>query len=358
MGFTPSRDFGAPPPRENVEFLRMSPRLLLVLLLALPVQDPAESAATFEAEFARVNTSTSLRQLESRISARLAASPDDLALKDVRLRVRERLEDEAGARLDLLDLAVRRPDHPPYRLRKANYLRMEGRYAEARKLLAGLEGPDAARLDAACRYCLNDFDGIAEALDQGAAPWPRTSSLPSAGNARQAAANWKEELELLSKHSSPPPPLAVIETVKGEIEIEMFEDSYPNTVANFVTLAESGFYVGLLFHRRIADFMIQGGCPLGTGQGGAGYRIKDELRGTPRRHFRGSIAMARSLDPNSTGSQFYIAHRPLPWCDGKFLVFGRVIRGMEVVDLLDRGDAIRRIRVTRKRDHPYVVIKD
>jgi len=129
------------------------------------------------------------------------------------------------------------------------------------------------------------------------------------------------------------------------------EDEAPNTVANFVNLAEKGFYDGIVFHRVIADFMIQGGCPEGTGRGGPGYVIADEL--SPRlRHERGVISMANA-GPNTGGSQFFVTHVPCPHLDGKHAVFGRVTKGMEVVDAIRRGDKIVKVTVGRKRSHPY-----
>lgn len=152
--------------------------------------------------------------------------------------------------------------------------------------------------------------------------------------------------------SSEPLPVVAIQTEKGTITLELFEDDAPNTVANFISLAEQGFYDGLTFHRVIENFMIQGGDPRGDGSGGPGYRIRDEINS--RRHLRGVISMAKTPQPDSGGSQFFITHKATPWLDGKHTVFGRVTEGMEVVDSIEKGDRILEVRVVSKRDHPYV----
>jgi peptidyl-prolyl cis-trans isomerase B (cyclophilin B) len=146
-------------------------------------------------------------------------------------------------------------------------------------------------------------------------------------------------------------PQVTIQTDKGNIVLELAEDDAPNTVANFISLAEKGFYDGLKFHRVMANFMIQGGDPAGNGSGGPGYVIADEF--SPRlRHERGVISMA-NRGPNTGGSQFFITHVPTPWLDGKHAIFGRVTSGMDVVDAIKPGDKIIKVTVDRKRDHPY-----
>ncbi|MDV2504526.1 MAG: peptidylprolyl isomerase [bacterium] len=145
--------------------------------------------------------------------------------------------------------------------------------------------------------------------------------------------------------------MVTIETVKGTITLELFEDDAPNTVANFIALAEKGYYDGLTFHRVIEDFMIQGGDPKGDGTGGPGYSIRDEIN--PRSHKRGALSMAKTAAPDTGGSQFFITHKPTPWLDGKHTVFGQVTEGMEVVDAIEQGDKITKVTVVSKRDHPY-----
>ena len=122
----------------------------------------------------------------------------------------------------------------------------------------------------------------------------------------------------------------------GEIELELYPDIAPITVENFVKLAKKGFYNGLTFHRIIKGFMIQGGCPKGNGTGGPGYEIKGEFESNgipnPLKHEPGVISMARAMNPNSAGSQFFIMHKAAPHLDGEYAAFGRTIRGLDVVD--------------------------
>jgi cyclophilin family peptidyl-prolyl cis-trans isomerase len=126
---------------------------------------------------------------------------------------------------------------------------------------------------------------------------------------------------------------ATMTTNHGEITLELFDDDAPNTVDNFRKLARDGFYDGLIFHRVIKDFMIQGGCPQGTGTGDPGYKFDDEIN--PHKVVRGALAMANA-GPNTNGSQFFIVTvAAAPWLDGKHTVFGEVTGGMDVVDAIE-----------------------
>ena len=137
---------------------------------------------------------------------------------------------------------------------------------------------------------------------------------------------------------------ATIETNQGTIELELFTDDAPETVANFTRLAGEGFYDGLVFHRVIRDFMIQGGCPLGTGTGGPGYTFEDEIN--DHKVVRGALAMANA-GPNTNGSQFFIVTaEATPWLDGKHTAFGQVTSGMDVIDRIEGGDTDSRDRPT------------
>jgi cyclophilin family peptidyl-prolyl cis-trans isomerase len=128
-------------------------------------------------------------------------------------------------------------------------------------------------------------------------------------------------------------PTATLETNKGSFEVELFEDRAPETAGNFLKLAESGFYDGVVFHRVIEGFMIQGGDPDGTGRGGPGYTIKDEFHPELRHDAKGILSMANA-GPNTGGSQFFITLAPTPWLDGKHAVFGRVTTGMDVIETI------------------------
>lgn len=151
-------------------------------------------------------------------------------------------------------------------------------------------------------------------------------------------------------------PSIIMQTSKGEINIELFEDEAPNTVANLIELSEKGFYDGLIFHRVISDFMIQGGCPEGKGTGGPGYRFADECHQDRSHDGPGILSMANA-GPNTNGSQFFITHSAQPHLNGKHTVFGRVVEGQEVVDSISQGDEIQSIRILNKRDHEYKVEK-
>jgi peptidyl-prolyl cis-trans isomerase B (cyclophilin B) len=137
---------------------------------------------------------------------------------------------------------------------------------------------------------------------------------------------------------------AVITMEKGgEITIEFFPEDAPKTVENFVTLAKKGFYDGLTFHRVEPNFVVQGGDPKGNGTGGPGYTIKAEFN--KQKHVRGVVAMARSQNPDSAGSQFYITLAPAHFLDGQYTVFGKVTSGMEVVDKIRVGDKMKSVKI-------------
>lgn len=153
---------------------------------------------------------------------------------------------------------------------------------------------------------------------------------------------------------------AIIHTNKGAIRLQLFEEQAPVTVASFVNLAQRGYYDGLPFHRVIADFMIQGGCPLGTGTGGPGYRFKDEC--TPAlKHDRPGILSMANAGPGTNGSQFFITHVPTAWLDGKHTVFGAVVgpEDQRVVNAIVQNDRIESVDIegdttelfTRTRAH-------
>ncbi len=137
---------------------------------------------------------------------------------------------------------------------------------------------------------------------------------------------------------------ADIETSKGLIEVDLTADKTPVTVANFVNLAQKGFYNGVVFHRVIPDFMVQGGDPTGTGMGGPGYRFQDELDPSLIHDRPGILSMANA-GPGTNGSQFFITHVPTPWLDGKHTVFGSVTKGQEVVNAIQKGDSIKGITI-------------
>jgi peptidyl-prolyl cis-trans isomerase B (cyclophilin B) len=139
---------------------------------------------------------------------------------------------------------------------------------------------------------------------------------------------------------------ATFKTTKGDINLELHAEKAPLTVANFVNLCKKGYYDGLKFHRVIPDFMIQGGCPLGTGTGGPGYQFKDEFHPTLRHDTAGVLSMANS-GPGSNGSQFFITHIETPWLDNNHTVFGTVVTesDQKVVDNIAQNDVIGSIAI-------------
>lgn len=141
-----------------------------------------------------------------------------------------------------------------------------------------------------------------------------------------------------------PNPRVEMVTDKGTMVLELFDQEAPGTVKNYLDLIAKNFYDGLTFHRVIDNFMIQGGCPLGTGTGGPGYKIKCETKGNPHKHMRGSLSMAHA-GQDTGGSQFFICHSPQPHLDGKHTVFGRVVEGLDVVDKIRQGDKMQVVRV-------------
>lgn len=142
--------------------------------------------------------------------------------------------------------------------------------------------------------------------------------------------------------------VATITTNRGEIRLELFADKTPKTVANFEKLVKDGFYDGLKFHRVIDDFMVQTGCPKGTGTGGPGYTFEDEFHKELKHDKPGILSMANA-GPNTNGSQFFITHVPTPWLDGKHSVFGRVLGDCQkIVDAIKQGDKMEKVVITEE----------
>ncbi len=214
-------------------------------------------------------------------------------------------------------------------------------------------------------YALHDFDKAAEylkpATEAGAAP-----AVYSQWNVNLAQYKtwWEEEQKIREAEAAKDDlPRVKITTTKGEIVVELFENEAPDTVGNFISLVEKGFYNDTVFHRVLKNFMAQGGDPEGTGSGGPGYNIYCECeKAEARRHFRGSLSMAHA-GKNTGGSQFFLTFLPTAHLNGKHTCFGRVIEGMDVLARLQRiepgaenspaPDKIVKAEVIRKRDHAY-----
>src|SRR5262245_57248858 len=157
----------------------------------------------------------------------------------------------------------------------------------------------------------------------------------------------------MPKQYSNPPAMAIdaakkytatLATSRGEIVCELLAKDAPKTVNNFVFLAREKFYDGTVFHRVIAEFMIQGGDPTASGRGGPGYRFEDETKNNPNKHTVGTLSMANA-GPNTNGSQFFITHVATPHLDGKHTVFGKVLSGQNVVDAVQQGDTLQSVTI-------------
>ncbi|MBL9152911.1 MAG: peptidylprolyl isomerase [Verrucomicrobiales bacterium] len=148
-----------------------------------------------------------------------------------------------------------------------------------------------------------------------------------------------------------------LKTEKGDIEATMFSSQVPLTTANFLNLAQRGYYDGITFHRVIAKFMIQGGDPTGTGMGGPGYKFEDEFKPALKHSKAGIFSMANA-GPRTNGSQFFITHVPCPHLDGRHSVFGEVTKGQEVVDTIAKGDKITGIEIHDSTDALFAAMAD
>src|SRR5689334_16207544 len=160
---------------------------------------------------------------------------------------------------------------------------------------------------------------------------------------------------MLKEYSAPPSMAidpgkqysATFKTARGEIVCDLFAKDAPKTVNNFVFLAREKFYDGTVFHRVIADFMVQVGDPTGTGRGGPGYRFEDEFKGNPHKHQVGTLSMANA-GPGTNGSQFFITHIKTDWLDGKHTVFGQVTKGQDVVNAIKQGDTLTSVTIAEE----------
>ncbi len=321
-----------------------------------------------------------LNEDPDRIAAAYAAleelRPGDAELALAALRWRseaDRIDGEALAAA-WAALAERFPGEPEIALEHLRRLKDSVDYAAMIEVLEAMDleaagEPELRVLLAEALFAQHRFDEALAALDAvgslGAMQFRlRTRADELRGWIEDTRERWAEEQELRAAAASADDlPRVSVETERGTIVVELFEDAAPNTVANFLTLARSGFYAGTTFHRFIADFMVQGGDinskegVEGTpGTGNPGYRIPDEHGEgfDARAHFRDTLAMANTGAPDSGGSQFYFTHKPTPWLNDRHTVFGRVLEGLHVVRALRAGDRITGMTVLRDRGHDYV----
>jgi cyclophilin family peptidyl-prolyl cis-trans isomerase len=240
---------------------------------------------------------------------------------------------------------------------------------ELAELLIGNECPENAIYGqaGAAAYCLDEFavaqEHLNAAKEADALPEELMAYLTDVAFAKKL---WGKEQEIRGAEAEADDlPRVLLKTSKGEILVELFENEAPQTVGNFVSLVESGFYDGLSFHRVLPGFMAQGGCPDGDGLGGPGYNIYCEcFEKNHRKHFRGSLSMAHGRPRDTGGSQFFITFKRTSHLDGVHTVFGRVIEGIEVLEKIQRRnpdapgpkpepDKIVEAKVVRKRPHEY-----
>ena len=354
----------------------MVPRVLVLLLLVSSVvssadgqESPAAPAANPVAEAAK-QSFDQLRKQYRELTEQLKGGKVDEA-SEIRKQIEQTVDQIVAAGLD-----VYREDPENYPQVNQTLVAIAGflvtgdpqgdggdQYEKAlpilQALLDGGAGSKTRELwvwGGVCAFCTNEFDlaekylqhaamvGQFEGLSQrpGSDPGMRVrqygaSSLQSLDRLRSA---WQKEQQVRAAEAAADDlPRVKLSTTRGDIVIELFENEAPQSVANFITLAKQGYYTKVPFHRVLPMFMAQGGDPTGTGSGGPGYTIRDEQRRAKyRKHFRGSLSMANTGQPNSGGSQFFLTFVPTSYLDGKHTVFGRVIEGMEIAAALKRRD--------------------
>lgn len=240
--------------------------------------------------------------------------------------------------------------------RRADVDMYEGMLPVGQALLAsGYDEPELQSMVVRTAYALNELDIVRQQATQLAS---KDATNPQAERLLQDLAEfeklWAAELAAREQDAQGPPlPRVRIQTTKGNIEVELFENQAPETVANFISLVESGFYEGLIFHRVMEHFMAQTGCPVGDGSGDPGYKIYGEFdKPNARMFYRGTLGMALSRDPNSGGSQFFITFLPTPELNGKYTAFGRVVEGIEVLGHLVRVDPESKDEIKKKPIDP------
>lgn len=312
-------------------------------------------------------------QVEALFADLTERQPENIELAEAWLRYLQGQELAARLTEVATELRQRFPNNVAFEIIWIEHLRDEHRYAEALELLEALEYdgeafPKAVVLHSDALFAEHQFEASVEKLESLSA-----ATRASDFEARQAHAMllqprrecielWNEEQTIRELEASADDlPRVLLVTDRGSIVVELFENDAPNTVANFVSLVESGFYDTTTFHRVERNFMAQGGDPnskpgsdVEPGTGSPGYRIADEHMNTSfRKHFTGSLAMANTGAPNSGGCQFYINVTPTPHLNGRHTVFGRVVEGLDVARSLRRDDRIISARVLRKREHEY-----
>lgn len=282
-------------------------------------------------------------------------------------------QDGADSNVIYSELIKRFPNSPEIILEWARSLDAKNQFSKAIVAIEKLDAselakPTAAELYASLLFADNRFEDSLSALEvvdpSVLEADPRMTARIGSQKTRtqDSIEKWKEELSIREvEEVAADLPLVIMHTSKGPIELELFEDHAPNTVANFISLADSGYYDGIRFHRVIPKFMAQGGNPAfrgdednQTADDGPGYSIKDEHTNEDyRNHFAGSLSMAKTSAPNSGGSQFFLTHVPTTHLDGRHTVFGRITSGLDTARAIEKDDEIITILIVRKREHEY-----
>jgi cyclophilin family peptidyl-prolyl cis-trans isomerase len=329
-------------------------------------------AVAQKAEALKQELTKNLKDLAAKAAEDLKKKPDDMDLLDTRVNVLLMLGETDQAKPDAKRVVELAPTRNDAVLRYARLLYITNQYDEAVKVVETLLARDKDHVEAQlirgiCLFAVNRFEESAKALDEllkGAGkktPEETETAKEYLKVSQEHAGFFKTEMELRDKEKkSDDLPRAKLTTSRGAIVVELFENEAPNTVANFIDLAEKKFFDGTKFHRVVSNFMIQGGDPntkdadpTNDGHGGPGYTFADEMpEGKFRRHFRGTLSMAHA-GPNTNGSQFFITHLPAHWLNGAHTVFGRVLDGQEVVDAIKPGDLLEKVEILRKRQHEY-----
>lgn len=344
--------------------------------------DPLES--DFQAKFSAYReVSSQIEQLQKDFEE-AAKNQDQAKIKEIQAKAPVILKQAEAAFMNAVPVAVQlysktdgsNEELSQFMLMYANYLLTVDNYDAAYQLFASFLSkgmhkahPEIFEMAGISAFGSNRFNAAKKCFNY--ATQTKTPLSQQAQMYRDSITNYYEKEWMLETQKEQQEaqannlPEVLIRTTAGDMKVVLYENEAPNTVASFITLVEKGFYNGLTFHRVLPGFMAQGGCPKGDGTGDAGYKLPEEFsKPDARKHFRGSLAMARSQDPNSAGSQFYISFLPTQFLDGQYTVFGRVVEGLDTLSKIERVDPERmfpgqkktqiiEMRVLRKRNHDY-----
>ncbi len=333
------------------------------------------AAAEFQAKFTAWKSL--LKNLRD-IRAEYLVAPDD-ALEGLQAKFQQGIEQGKQAARELREAAMAAYREAPDADREITRLLItsaadmirEDRYTDAQSVLqvlvdGGSQEKELSDLVGIAAFGTNDFTTAKEYLQQAESQNSISAKGQQyLGTVDQLIDAWSDEEKIRAAEAAADDlPRVRLQTTAGDIVLELFENEAPETVGNFVSLVEKGFYDQLIFHRVLEAFMAQAGCPEGTGRGGPGYEIYCEcVNDNHRNHFAGSLSMAKQPAVNTGGSQFFVTFMPTPFLDGKHTVFGRVVEGIDVLPEIVRVDPenptdveptkILKAEVIRKRDHEY-----